>query len=77
MILKLSPHEVEFIIEPLELEYDKRKTQVKITDFFQRGAKYASIVSSRLHDSVGILLKNKKGLAAAGQEKHSEEAKDE
>ena len=63
-ILRLNPHEIEFIIEPLEIEYEKRRTHSKITDFFQRGPKYASIVSTRLQDSVGVLLKNKKGISA-------------
>ena len=63
-ILRLAPHEVEFIIEPLESEFEKRKTHSKITDYFQRGPNLASIVSSRLHESVGFLIRNKKKLGA-------------
>jgi hypothetical protein len=59
-ILKLKPHEIEYIISPIEAEYEQRKTtQVKITKFFDRGNTVSSIVSTRLMDSVKFLLKNK------------------
>lgn len=59
-ILKLKPHEIEYIIEPIKSEYLKRKDQPKITKYFDRGSNLGSIVSSRLLDSVSTLIKNQK-----------------
>lgn len=71
-ILKLNPHEIEYIVEPLKAEYERRKDQPKITTYFERGIRLGEIVSSRLQSSVNMLIKNQKkaknGEPSSGEE---------
>jgi hypothetical protein len=57
-ILKLKPHEIEYIIDPIRNEYEKRKDQPKITKYFDRGRTEGTIVSTRLLSSVNSLINN-------------------
>lgn len=59
-IIEMHPREIELFLEPLKKEFNNRKNQAKITQFFEQGEKLGNVVSSRLNQAVTNLKKKYK-----------------